>query len=404
MSLPKTYLKNSPSKFTIALSLNRKPETKDDQVKEVLASLINYFSSSKEVPDNIHTLVAINPALIGYPSKTDIFPRSNQRASMPNTQNDALVLAGCESVNDLVFIQRVCKSVLTPFLYLHECIDGSRLRYGQEPFGFYHPEASDDNKADKVAIIDDGELKGGSWLLTQRYVQTVEKFYQLPESQRDDVMGAKQIAQHDDPTPSYPATAHTNASQAGSNQPLMARRGFTYAVNGEEGVFFVGMTQNTDFFSQTLNAMLDSDALLNYADAVTGSIYYAPPSGDFLAENAPAINTPDEARALLLIDKDSGEAWPIADCTVMSATMVYIDLLREHGLFIGPVGGMSINPDVQTMLTAIHEVLAGGTVTNKPSVENFDEQLVESMQSEFDKIGNGANQLNLLAKKYVTWH
>ena len=401
MTSPETYLKKSPTKFSIILSFNRKPDVSDDAIKQAVASLMNYFSSSKQVPGNINTLIAINPALIGYPSKTELLPRSSDHATMPSTQNDAMILASCENVNDTIFVQRVCKNALATTADITECISGSRLRFGQEPFGFYHPEKGK-KVNDGIAIINDGELKGGSWVLAQRYVQHVDTFYQLPRSKRDDVMGAEQVGEDYNPTPTFPESAHTNIAQAGSRKPLMARRGFTYNANGDEGTYFIGMSESTDFFSQTLNAMLEHDALLGYTQAVTGGIYYAPPSGDFLDENAPAINTPDSAKALVLLDKDSGDAWPLVDYTVIASLLAYLDLLRDGGLFIGPVGNMDINPDVQTMLTASHQILAGGSIKTKPLVEGYNEDKVKAMQHELDKTGNGSSQLNLLTKYYVT--
>ena len=102
------------------------------------------------------------------------------------------------------------------------------------------------------------------------------------------------------------------------------------------------------------------------------------------------------------LTKTLGDAWPLVDYTVIASLLAYLDLLRDGGLFIGPVGNMDINPDVQTMLTASHQILAGGSIKTKPLVEGYNEDKVKAMQHELDKTGNGSSQLNLLTKYYVT--
>lgn len=401
MNAPKRYIEKSPKKFSLSLNFDRKDKVDDATLKKNIASLINYFETSTEVPHSITALVSVKPSLIGYQSKDSLLPRSNDRVTMPSTQNDVLVAAHCESASDLIFVQRVCKNALRDVAEIDEAVSGSKLRYTQEPFGFYHDVREDEKEDASVAIINSGDLKGGSWVLAQRYQQSVHKFYELSRNNRDNVMGAEQIGQTNN-NPHYPATAHTQVAKAGSKKPLMLRRGFSYSLQGEEGVFFIGLSENTDFFSQTLNAMMAGDALLDFSSAVTGGVYFAPANGDFLYPNAPKINTPEEAKALILIDEKSGQAWSITDYTTMTVFTDYLNQCRDNGLFIGPIGNMSINPEVQIMLNAIHQVLAGGKIVASPVVSGFDDKIVDKLKELLAQSGDGSNQLNLVAQRYMT--
>ncbi len=43
--------------------------------------------------------------------------------------------------------------------------------------------------------------------------------------------------------------------------------------------------------------------------------------------------------------------------------LTYFERLLELGIFQGPVGNQQINPSLQPLIEAVHNVLAGGTVT-----------------------------------------
>ncbi len=45
------------------------------------------------------------------------------------------------------------------------------------------------------------------------------------------------------------------------------------------------------------------------------------------------------------------------------ALVQYLAKLMDHGMFVGPIGNQSLAPPVQQLVNALHNVLAGGSIT-----------------------------------------
>ena len=320
---------------------------------------------------------------------------------MPSTQNDALIQVSAQAQTDLILALRIISHVLSESFTQTNELMGAQLRFNQEPFGFYHNESLKKSEIEGVAEIEEGELKGGSWLLFQKYEQALEPFFSKPEKERVDTMGARLVDTQPNAAKRYPETSHTRVAKGGSNKPLMARRGFSYRENGHEGTAFLAASKSTDFFTQTLNAMLEKDALLNFTNAVEGGIYFIPANGDALFPDAGTPETPSEAHYLYLKSTD-GNPIPVMDYTVMASFAAYLDLLRDGGLFEGKIGDQVFNPEVQELLHAVHEVLSGGKLKTPPITTNGNKKNIHNLDKLLNQTLDGANRFNSISGRYMT--
>ncbi len=79
----------------------------------------------------------------------------------------------------------------------------------------------------------------------------------------------------------------------------------------------------------------------------------------------------------------------------------YLNRLIELGIFEGPIGNMSINPSIQPLVDAIHQVLAGGSVNvqvTTPGSAAIVAELADLIQEGTDQ----ANEINKKVGFYLT--
>jgi len=368
-----------------------------------LAGLMNLFSSPAHIPTNLHVVIGINPALkkeLGDPS---LLPLSSEGYSMPDTQADVIVQVAAMTSSDVIYALRIVMGVLSESFICDEELIGAKLRFRQEPFGFYHGKNFNKEDIDQIAAIAEGDLAGGTWLLYQRYEQQLSPFFKLTENEQCNTMGAESVAGADTSFNAYPANAHTKVARAPGGKAVMVRRGFAYRKDGVEGTAFVAASKEVQHFSDTLHRMLAHDVMLSYTRAVEGGIYFAPCNGDWLVNNAGIPDVPDTTRTLLLYEQGTNKTpIPITDYTVVNAFVEYINLMRKHGLFEGKVGEMTFQPEVGKLLHAINAILAGAKVASPIKLEGGDPNTEKQLSILLADSLAGANRFNQVAKQYMT--
>ena len=82
-----------------------------------------------------------------------------------------------------------------------------------------------------------------------------------------------------------------------------------------------------------------------------------------------------------------------------NAIFEYAVLLDNCGVLEGTVGSKTINSDVQPLFTALHQVLAGGTLSRVPIVVDGspDKTQVEELDS---RLNDAVTEANLFEKAY----
>ena len=395
-------LRKRPGKYCAVVLLDRLDNQNDETLRRSLASLMRTLEQPTTLPNNLHVLCAVSPALIEAPEQ-QILPLQSSTFSMPLTQHDALLQVSATTRTDLIYALRICHGILQPTFRCVDEITGGQLRFDQEPFGFYHGNADEQQYLNEVARINQGPNAGGSWLLYQLYRQNMPAFYDQPEVAQEDVMGAPLLNTEPQPPRAYPNTAHTRVAHNPGKLPAMIRRGFAYRHRGHEGTAFIAAAADPKGFTVTLERMLKHDALLGFVEAVQGGLYFVPPNADRLYRNAPVVNIPATAQRLPLREPDTSQA-PVAlnDYLVSAQFTAYIDTLRQHTFFDGPVGHMRFHPDIQRLLEAINAVSSGASLTEAPQTQGGDAAVQQTLLALMEGSLNDANLFNAVTGKYMT--
>lgn len=396
-------LHHRPGKYCAVVLLDRKKAQQDKHVLHALASMMKCLQEPTMRPHNLHVLCAVSPRLAGQ-TEPVVLPLKKGCRQMPLTQNDALLQVSAMTRSDLLYALRLCQGILRPVMRCIDEILGGQLRFDQEPFGFYHGNEDELDQLHAVARIPEGPLAGGSWLLYQLYEQRLPEFYHQPVTAQEDVMGAPALNTPQTPPRKYPDSAHTRVAHHTGDHPAMVRRGFAYRHRGEEGTAFLAASANPERFKHTLTRMLERDALLNFTEALQGGVYFIPPNGDWLDPSAAAATPPADVSRLPLRPHTPPHDAPIAlqDYTVSAHFTQYIDTLRAHTFFDGPVGNMHFHPDILTLLHAINAVSSGATLTAPPEIQGGDTPLVERLNTLMQDSLADANLFNAVTGKYMT--
>ncbi len=384
-----TALFSGPGRFP-ALALYRSRGSRPKHVRARAAALLDEIQQLGLSTE--HILVALSPgSLRGHP---DSLPGHDIRPQDPGNgfefELDAaldvavMVQISAATAEDRVHALRLVKHVLEDGNHLQiieELLGDVRTSY-REPFGY--PDGRKPSDAADIrgaALISSGDLSGGSWIFYQRFVHDLVEFFKQGENERHAIMGIDFEGDTVPTPPSDPATQghvtlarRVNRDAAG--RPQIIRRGFPFrAANGEEGLVFIGVTNEPLNFKVILQAMLGGassathDAMLAFVDAVSGGLFFAPPNAAWLAkgQSVPSVSVPLDVTS---IERPVDEAVVLYPFTPKG--LDYMERMRNELIFGNPVGwidpvpnpddeiGSSVAQFALTKSEEIHEAIAGG--------------------------------------------
>ncbi|MCL9782543.1 Dyp-type peroxidase [Vibrio sp. S4M6] len=139
-----------------------------------------------------------------------------------------------------------------------------------------------DDRREEVAIIPEGELKGGSYVMLQRFVHNLEPWNKLAMRQQEKIIGRTKpdsIELEDVHAASH--VGRVDLKENGKGLKIV-RHSLPYgSVSGEHGLLFIAYCNTLDNFTAMLESMYGktdgkTDMLLNYTKAVTGAYFFAP--------------------------------------------------------------------------------------------------------------------------------
>jgi hypothetical protein len=199
----------------------------------------------------------------------------------------------------------------------------------------------------------------------------------------------------------------------------MVRRGFTYRwTDGTQGLAFVAAAADPEVFAHALRAMATRDALLRYARAVEGGVYFVPSPAAWKHvqrskpenfENQPDARTMDsravnfqrgpkrEAR----MDYPGGTEPRLATLPMASSLLEYLMRVQQLGAMEGGEGGYSLQPQLRPLVEAIHHVLAGGEAEVKVT-HRGNPDIVNELNRRAEQATVDANEMNKKAGFYVS--
>lgn len=135
---------------------------------------------------------------------------------------------------------------------------------------------------------EDAAFAGGSYVIVQKYLHDLGKWNAIPVEQQEKIVGRKKLSDIELEDAAKPSFAHNVlTSIEGDGQPLEILRDnmpFGDVGKGELGTYFIGYARSPARIERMLENMFvgqppgNYDRLLDVSRAVTGSLFFVPPS------------------------------------------------------------------------------------------------------------------------------
>lgn len=148
--------------------------------------------------------------------------------------------------------------------------------------GTENPKGANDRVG--VAIIPEGDDKGGSYVLAQRWEHHLDQFNHLDLATQEETFGRHKQSDIEMSDDEKPVGAHTErvVIEKDGEELEIVRQSLPYGyASGTKGLYFVGYSANLSSIELMLNNMCGKedgnlDRMFCYTQAVTGSYLYAP--------------------------------------------------------------------------------------------------------------------------------
>lgn len=278
------------------------------------------------------------------------FERIAGQATMPATQHALWVFVPAADQSSAFEKAERWKMQLEPHFRLVEGTALFRYRDGRDLTGYRDGSANPHgDEAIDAAILAEGPLRGGSFVLLQRYVHFRSRFFRLDQDTKDRIVGRR--LSDDEELEDAPASAHVKrADQEGFAEPTpMLRRSMPWGDPRRHGLQFIAFMTDLARSDRVLRRMAGledgtKDALLGHTQAETGAYYFCPPV---------------KAGRLALLADNQGAAKPSALEVVESAAVrIRFEakkcvhsrhcVLARPDVFVPNVVGEWIHPEVAT--------------------------------------------------------
>ncbi|MGF1763646.1 Dyp-type peroxidase [Aliivibrio kagoshimensis] len=134
----------------------------------------------------------------------------------------------------------------------------------------------------EVAIIDDGEFTGGSYVMVQRFIHNLPAWNRLSVAAQEKVIGRTKpdsIELEDVPKASH--VGRVDIKEEGKGVKIV-RHSLPYgSVSGDHGLLFIAYCKRVHNFTVMLESMYGatdghSDQMLKFTKAVTGAYFFTP--------------------------------------------------------------------------------------------------------------------------------
>src|SRR3984957_2447358 len=167
-----------------------------------------------------------------------------------------------------------------------------------------------DEATNAVLIRDeDPAFYGGSYVIVQKYVHNLDAWNQLSTEAQERIIGRKKLSDIELDDSVKPTSAHSALTTIVENgeeiKILRDNMPFGHAGQGEFGTYFIGYSRSPRTIEQMLENMFiglppgNYDRLLDFSRAVTGGLFFAPPTGflETVGEDQPMADIPAAAPA-----------------------------------------------------------------------------------------------------------
>lgn len=209
------------------------------------------------------------------------FSRLEGRVTMPATQHAVWAFFAEDSPGAAFVRAELLDRTLHGPLQLAEALPLFRYREGRDLTGYRDGSANPSGDAARhAAIIESGDLAGGSFALVQRYVHFRSRFAKMPQADRDAVIGRR--LSDDEELADAPPSAHVKRTDQEEFGDFFLRRSMPWGDLRRHGLQFIAFAADLERHDRVLRRMCGledgvPDALLVHSQAETGAYYYCPP-------------------------------------------------------------------------------------------------------------------------------
>lgn len=211
----------------------------------------------------------------------------------PATQHDLLIWLH-HSSHDAVFdTMLMCQQHLEQIAVLALECPGFVYKDNRDLTGFVDGSANPktlDEQHEVALIGEEKRHKGGSFVLTQKWVHDLSAFQHLSTQQQEQIIGrtkAESIELTGDAMPDNSHVSRTDVSVDGKAQKLY-RRSVPFGNANEKGLYFLGFSCQQSRFQIQLERMFGltedgiHDRIIDFSKAVNSAYWFAP-AADMLA-------------------------------------------------------------------------------------------------------------------------
>ncbi|WP_301099827.1 Dyp-type peroxidase [Otariodibacter sp.] len=209
---------------------------------------------------------------------------SEEREFAPATQRDLLIHIQSDRPDVNFALALIVVEQLQDIATVEEEVNGFRWIEERDLTGFIDGTENPENeeKLREVALINEGEDEGGSYVLSQRYIHQLQKWNKMSSDRQEQVIGrTKADSVELDDVPSNSHVGRVDLKENGKGLKVL-RHSLPYGkASGEHGLYYLAFSKRLYNIDQQLKSMfgeLDgkTDRLLGFTKAVTGSYYFAP--------------------------------------------------------------------------------------------------------------------------------
>lgn len=137
---------------------------------------------------------------------------------------------------------------------------------------------------------EDPDFAGGSYVFVQKYIHDMDAWNALSVEEQEKVIGRRKFNDVELSDEEKPANAHNAVANIGDDLKIVrANMPFANTAKREYGTYFIGYASTFSTTRQMLESMFignpvgNTDRLLDFSTAITGTLFFAP-SYDFLGE------------------------------------------------------------------------------------------------------------------------
>ena len=171
---------------------------------------------------------------------------------------------------------------------------GFRYMDGKAIIGFVdgteNPAVDENPYHFAVVGEEDADFAGGSYVFVQKYIHDMVAWNSLPVEEQEKVIGRRKFNDVELSDEEKPQNAHNAVTNIGDDLKIVrANMPFANTSKGEYGTYFIGYASTFTTTRQMLESMFignpvgNTDRLLDFSTAVTGTLFFAP-SYDLLGE------------------------------------------------------------------------------------------------------------------------